>query len=129
MKTSRIVSVLVGLSVCASGAAWLRWQQIGGVGVPDRVGVAPIRSLAGKISPDSLEGAEDAIVTNDPFRLSNSPAAVLHALDGATGKELWNSGKTMTAPVRTSGLSAIGSQVYLGTSDGMIYAFGFPIEH
>jgi outer membrane protein assembly factor BamB len=54
---------------------------------------------------------------------------VLHALDGATGKELWNSGKTMTAAVRIGGLSGSGSQIYLGTSDGTIYAFGFPIEH
>jgi hypothetical protein len=48
------------------------------------MGIAPIRSLAGKISPDSLEGAEEAIVTNDPFRLSNSPAAVRYdpASDG-----------------------------------------------
>jgi outer membrane protein assembly factor BamB len=63
------------------------------------------------------------------FAVSNSPAAVLHALDGATGKELWNSGKTMTAAVRAGGLSGSGSQIYLGTSDGTIYAFGFPIEH
>ena len=53
----------------------------------------------------------------------------LHALDGATGKELWNSGKTMTAAVRIGGLSGIGSQIYLGASDGTFYAFGFPIEH
>jgi len=27
------------------------------------------------------------------------------------------------------GLSGGGSQLYLGTYDGMLYAFGFPIEH
>jgi outer membrane protein assembly factor BamB len=69
------------------------------------------------------------IVNGVVFAVSNSPNAVLHALDGITGKELWNSGKSMAAVVRVGGLSAIGSQVYVGTSDGTIYAFGFPIEH
>ena len=54
----------------------------------------------------------------------------LYALDGATGKELWNSGTTMGAPVTPQGGLAIGgSAVYLGTQDGTFYAFGFPIEH
>ena len=44
-------------------------------------------------------------------------------------RESWNSGKTMTAPVRESGISGSGSQIYLGTSDGTVYAFGFPTEH
>ena len=69
------------------------------------------------------------VVNGVVFAVSNSPSAVLHALDGTTGKELWNSGKTMTAAVRIGGLSGSGSQIYLGTSDGTIYAFGFPIEH
>ena len=55
--------------------------------------------------------------------------AVLYALDGVTGKELWSSGKTITSFVRGGGLSAGGSQVYLGTHDGTMYAFGYAIEH
>jgi outer membrane protein assembly factor BamB len=69
------------------------------------------------------------VVNGVVFAVSSSPTAVLHVLDGATGKELWNSGKTMTAPVKIGGLSGSGSQIYVGTSDGTIYAFGFPIEH
>jgi outer membrane protein assembly factor BamB len=84
---------------------------------------------SGWTSPEMASPLAPIVVNGVVFAVSNSPTAVLHALDGATGKELWNSGRTMTAAVRTSGLSAIGSQVYLGTSDGMIYAFGFPIEH
>lgn len=76
MKTNTIVSALVGSSLCASGAAWLRWQQLATGGLPDRIGVAPLHALAAPISADSLADAEDAIVTNDPFRLSNSPPAV-----------------------------------------------------
>jgi outer membrane protein assembly factor BamB len=58
-----------------------------------------------------------------------SAPAVLYALDAMTGKELWNSGATITSFVKSGGLSAGGSQIYLGTSDGTLYAFGFPMEH
>ncbi len=86
MKTKVIVSALIGTSVCASGAAWLRWQQLGTAGIPDRIAVARLRGLAAPIPADSLADAEDAIVTNDPFRLSNSPSAVRYdpATDGTT---------------------------------------------
>jgi outer membrane protein assembly factor BamB len=62
-------------------------------------------------------------------RVQRSVPAVVYALDGATGKVLWNSGKTITSFVHGGGLSAGGSQLYLGTHDGMLYSFGFPIEH
>jgi outer membrane protein assembly factor BamB len=55
--------------------------------------------------------------------------AVVYALDGSTGKELWNSGKTITSFVHGEGLSGGGSQIYLGTHDGTLWSFGFPIEH
>lgn len=60
---------------------------------------------------------------------SRSTPAVLYALDGESGKELWSSGKTMTSYVQGGGLSAESSQLYLGTNDGTFYAFGFWIEH
>jgi len=62
-------------------------------------------------------------------RAQRSVPAVVYALDGATGKMLWNSGKTIASFVHGGGLSGGGSQLYLGTHDGTLYAFGFPIEH
>jgi len=62
-------------------------------------------------------------------RAQRSSRAMLYALDGATGKELWNSGNTITTFVHSGGLSGGASQMYLGTYDGTLYAFGFPIEH
>ena len=52
--------------------------------------VAPLRKLAAPIPDDSLADAEDAIVTNDPFRLSNSPPAVRYdpASDGTAAGTL-----------------------------------------
>ncbi|HEX3876099.1 MAG TPA: PQQ-binding-like beta-propeller repeat protein [Bryobacteraceae bacterium] len=84
---------------------------------------------SGWTSPEIASPMPPIIVDGVIFTVSNSPSAVLHALDGATGKELWNSGKTMTAAVRIGSLSSGNDQIYIGTSDGMIYAFGFPIEH
>jgi hypothetical protein len=85
MKINVIVSALIGSSLCASGVAWLRWRQVTAGGVRDHVRVAPLRALAAPIPDDSLADAEDAIVTNDPFRLSNSPSAVRYdpGSDGA----------------------------------------------
>ena len=62
-------------------------------------------------------------------RARRSSGAILYALDGQTGKELWNSGKTITSFARGAALSGGIGQVYLTTHDGMIYAFGFPMEH
>jgi outer membrane protein assembly factor BamB len=61
-------------------------------------------------------------------RARRSSPAVLYALDAATGKEIWNSGNTMTAFAHGTGLSSSPGQVYLATSDNMIYAFGMPYE-
>jgi hypothetical protein len=61
-------------------------------------------------------------------RAKSSVPAVLYALDPATGKELWTSGKTITSFAR-GGLSAAAGQVYLVTFDNTIYAFGIPMEH
>lgn len=62
-------------------------------------------------------------------RAERSSRAVLYALDGRTGKEMWNSGNAIGSFVHSGGLSAGGSQVYLGAYDGTLYAFGFPMEH
>jgi outer membrane protein assembly factor BamB len=62
-------------------------------------------------------------------RALRSGRAVLYALDGLTGKELWNSGATITSFARGGALSGGMSQLYLTAYDGTIYAFGFPLEH
>ena len=85
MKPNVIVLALIGSSLCTSGVALLRWRQVTAGGIPDRARVTPLRALAAPMPDDSLADAEEAIVTNDPFRLSNSPPAVRYdpASDGA----------------------------------------------
>jgi outer membrane protein assembly factor BamB len=62
-------------------------------------------------------------------RAKGSSNAVLYALDGATGKELWNSGNSITSIVHSGRPAAGGGRVYVGGHDGTQYAFGFPMEH
>jgi outer membrane protein assembly factor BamB len=70
----------------------------------------------------------DAELTAAPG-VQRSSNAVLYALDSATGKELWNSGSTITSFVYSGRLSAGAGRVYVGGHDGTQYAFGFPMEH
>jgi len=114
----------------AAGARWLvapsnnsitAWKVTGEGGAPVLQSGWTSREIASPLAP--------IIVNGVVFAVSNSSPAVVYALDGANGKELWNSGKTLSTGVRISGLSEIGSQLYLGASDGTFYAFGFPIEH
>ena len=97
------------------------WKVAGQSGAPVLQPGWTSREMASPLAPIVINGVV--------FAVSNASPPVLWALDGATGKELWNSGKMLSAPVRNGGLSAIGGQLYLGASDGTFYAFGFPIEH
>lgn len=62
-------------------------------------------------------------------RAAKSGRAVLYALDGVTGKQLWSSGATITSFTRGNALAGGMSQIYLTTHDGTVYAFGYPMEH
>jgi len=111
-------------SAGSRGSALAAWKVIQQDSVP--------RLDPGWVSRHMPASLAPAVVNDVIFALSrggpSSSAVVLHALDGATGNELWNSGATI-APVARAGLSAGGSQVYVATGDGRLYAFGFPMEH
>jgi hypothetical protein len=63
-------------------------------------------------------------------RGDRSHHAVLSAFNASSGKQLWTSGDVISSFVaKTGGLAEGGSTVYLGTHDGTLWAFGFPIEH
>ncbi len=120
------------------------WQSVGGTRwlvspgessvkawrIVDRNGAPAIelgwtsREMTSPLPPMIINGVVFALAGGD-----KSTPAVLYALDGATGKVLWDSGKTITSFVHSGGLSGGASQIYLGTYDGTFYAFGYPIEH
>lgn len=97
------------------------------------------RDLTGPLTPTIINGVVFA-TSSGQFQAGNSKLtaaqrslrsgrAVLYALDGMTGKELWNSGTTMTSWATSGALSGGKSQIYVTTYEGTIYTFGFPMEH
>jgi outer membrane protein assembly factor BamB len=80
------------------------------------------RDIAAPVTPLVVDG----VLFTSSSGAKTIPA-VLYAFDAATGKDLWNSAKTMTSSVK-GGLSAGQGNVYVPGADGMLYAFGFAIE-
>jgi len=79
------------------------------------------RDLTAPITPVAVNGVVFAASGG------KSPA-VLYAINGRTGKEIWSSGKTITAPLSGRSFWSGAGQVYVGTSDATVYAFGFAME-
>ncbi len=68
-----------------------------------------------------------SIVNDVVFAAGQGNPGTLYALDSATGQPVWNSGKTI--PSRINGpVSGGGGQVYVTDREGMLYAFGYPME-
>lgn len=85
-------------------------------------------------SHDLTTAATPIIANGVVFALSSGrPAAaggtgtpaVLYAYDGVSGKALWNSAKAMTTFGSPGSFWSALSQVYVGTNDGTVHAFGF----
>ena len=57
-------------------------------------------------------------------RIPGSRRAVLYALDGLTGKELWSSGTQIESWNHFSGLTVANGRAYIATFDGVLYCFG-----
>ena len=90
-------------------------------GVPALQQTWASRDLAGPRTP--------IIVNGVVFAVSGGPAAansVLYAIDPSTGKDIWNSGKTIVSRA-SAGLSAGTGQVYVVTHDNTVWAFGIPL--
>jgi outer membrane protein assembly factor BamB len=92
------------------------------------------QDIKGPLTPAVINGVVFALAGgesapgNASSRAPRSTPAVLYALDGATGKQLWTSGTTITSSVRSVGPSGGDSQVYVAAEDGTLYAFGMPAE-
>jgi len=78
------------------------------------------RALTSPIGP--------AVINGIVFAASTGSSSVLYAFDGATGRELFNSGSTITGGLAHSGaISGSAGQLYLSTADSTLYAFGIPL--
>ena len=77
-------------------------------------------------SPSLTAPATPVVVNGVVFTLSKP--AVLQAFDGKTGKALYTSQKTMTSASSPRSFWSAMGQVYVGSNDGTLYAFGFVDE-
>jgi hypothetical protein len=115
------------LAAAANGVAAEKLSNAGGRLTLERGWIA--QNLAAPATPIIVNGVVFALATGR----SSGPAgrgvpAVLHAYDGVSGKELWTSGKAMAASAYAGSFWSAFSQVYVGTSDGRLHAFGLPDE-
>ena len=85
--------------------------------------------LSGPATPLIVNGVVFALATGVPATATGRGApGVLHAYNGATGQRLWNSGKAMTTFASPGSYWSGLGQIYIGTHDGTLYAFGFTDE-
>jgi outer membrane protein assembly factor BamB len=121
-----------------TNGAIVAWKVVEQGGAPTLEPAWVSRDLVSPLPPIVVNGVVFA-VSSGAFRTTDrsitaaqhaqkSSHAVLYALDGATGKVLWESGDAITS-FAVGGLSGGSGAVYLGTHDGTLYAFGFPMEH
>lgn len=68
--------------------------------------------------------ADRGLADFSPLRIKASTHAVLYALDGQTGKELYSSGDQIKSFAHFGELSVANGRVYLGTFDSVLYCFG-----
>lgn len=120
-------------------ASWLDDKNVRWIAVPSARGVVAFKvaetdgkpSLQpGWTSRDITTALSPLVVNGVLFTASRGSKlvpSVLYAIDASNGKDLWNSGRTITTSVR-SGLSAGQGNVYVPGADGTLYAFGFAIE-
>jgi outer membrane protein assembly factor BamB len=113
-----------------TGTRWILAEvsgAIGGFAVADSSGAVTVaRAWTSRPMPSPRT---PIIVNGVVFALgggNSSANAVLYALDPASGKELWNSGTTITSAA-SAGLSSGTGQVYVVTADNTVYAFGIPL--
>jgi hypothetical protein len=114
----------------SEGVRWIIAMENSGVSawkVADRNGSPGLQLGWGWVN--AVTTLTPIIVNGVVFVLSSGDSPVLNALDAASGSQLCDNGKSIAAPVHGGELSAGGGQVYLETSDGTLYAFGFPMEH
>ncbi len=120
-------------------ASWEDAQNARWIAVPSSRGIVTFKVVddngklalqPGWTSRDIATPLPPLVVNGVLFTASSGTRAVpavLYAIDATTGKDLWNSMRTMTTSVR-GGLSAGQGNVYVPGADSTLYAFGFAIE-
>jgi outer membrane protein assembly factor BamB len=128
-----------GFSGPAMEGAIVAWKVVEKGGVFSLLPGWASRSLAAPLAPTIINGVVFALASGEfrpaqptmstANRVARSSKAVLYAIDGQTGEELWNSGTRISSFTSGNAIAGGMSQVYVTAYDGTIYTFGFPMEH
>jgi len=114
------------------GARWLLVPTAGAIAAFKMTADGSRVSLVPGWTSRALAAPTAPIVVNDVIFAASSGRsggqAVLYAFDGRSGREIWNSGKTLGSHIPRGNIWSSNSQVYVGTHDGTVYAFGFELE-
>jgi outer membrane protein assembly factor BamB len=112
------------LAPLATGVVAYKVVETGGSLALERGWAA--QNLTAPETPIVVNGVVFMLSTGRPSTpAGRGTAAVLSAYEGTTGKALWNSKTTMTAFASPGSFWSAMSQVYVGTNDGTLHAFGF----
>ena len=131
-STSWVLVPVSGLPVSATPTSNARATgavaalKLGGGATPTLERAWVSGNLSAPATPVIVNGVVFALSTGRPA-IAGGPgtAAVLHAYDAVTGKALWNSAKAMTTFASPGSFWSAFGQVYVGTHDGKLHAFGF----
>jgi outer membrane protein assembly factor BamB len=114
----------------AAGTRWIVTEMSGAIAAFTVAFKGGTPALERAWMSRKMESPRTPLVVNGVvFALSGGGGganAVLYALDPASGRELWNSGATITS-VASAGMSAGTGQVHVVTADNTVYAFGIPL--
>jgi len=115
-----------------AGARWIVAPTTTGIASFKVADAGATLSLEPGWTADDLAAPSTPIVVNGVvFALSAGGAtapATLKAYEGTTGQVLWDSQATMHAAAAPGSFWSALSQIYVGTTDGTLYAFGFADE-
>lgn len=128
---ARVTGYAVGAVASWQDATGGRW-----ILVPGSAGLEAFQMTAGGLkaawkSRDLLNAGTPLIINGVVFALAKGAPgknAVVYALDGLSGQELWNSGAAITSHVSSGSMAAGGGRLYVSGHDGTQYSFGFHLE-
>lgn len=117
----------------ASGTHWIVAPSVTSVIAWKLKGNAGgMRLEKGWESPKMATPLPPIVVNGVVFALSGGESnghAKLYALEGTSGKLLWDSGMAIESGARGHTLASGPGHVYLTASDSTLYTFGIPMEH
>ena len=119
------------------GTRWIVAPVTGGVvalkladsgGTPSLEPGWSARNLSAPATPIVVNGVVFALSTGRSSSAAAGTPAVLRAYEGTTGKLLFDSKTAMKGSAAPGSFWSALGQIYVGTNDGTLYAFGFADE-